>query len=374
MAIVDHTLFVTGAQRSGTTLLAKLLGAQSKVSMLSQPFPLLFTEVKREFLGVRDRYPLGHLFLESRYEHGDFARFLREWRTTPESLESLFHRMDDYSGQYTRFTARERRRVFSMLSPTDDFAAVVSHLDIAFATKDAAWVGSKETSCEEYVPPLLARGFRCAIILRDPRDVVASLNHGRGREFGGDPKPTLFNVRSWRKSVALALAAESQPGFARCRYEDLVADPARELGRLAESLGLGASDVPQEIRDENGDLWRGNSSHIEHEGISTASVGMYRRLMAPAVAEFVEAACLPEMHFLGYETSLTREAAARVLERFVEPESTPRPGMERDAITRANKRLEAQRLERVTAPPDDDSRQWFLFAEAHAKLRAGFQP
>jgi Sulfotransferase family len=44
------TLFVTGMQRSGTTLLEKLLHAHPELSVLSQPFPLLFVEVKRAFL------------------------------------------------------------------------------------------------------------------------------------------------------------------------------------------------------------------------------------------------------------------------------------------------------------------------------------
>jgi hypothetical protein len=343
---VNHgALFVTGAQRSGTTLLEKLLGAQHAISMLSQPFPLLFAEVKRQFLGGAEPYPLGHLFPSPPYTPEKFAAFLRAWRTTAEELELLFARMESYSGQYTRFTPEQRSHAFAQITAEHDFADVVRVLDRSLARKEAAWFGSKETICEEYVPHLLARGFRCAIILRDPRDLLASLNHGRGREFGGELKPTLFNVRSWRKSVAFALAMETDPGFARCRYEDLVADPAAELSRVASALGLGAVAVSGEIRDAEGEVWPGNSSHGAHRGVGTSSVGAHRDVLPREVAAFVEATCLPELQRLGYPTSMTRTDAVRAIETFAEPYTITRTGMERDAVTPANACLEIERLE-----------------------------
>lgn len=368
------TLFVTGAQRSGTTLLEKLLGAQDGLSMLSQPFPLLFAEAKRQFLGGAEPYPLGHLFLESRYEPEAFKVFLREWRTTAEELETLFACMESYSGQYTRFAAERRRDAFAQITPGHDFADVVRVLDRALATKEAAWFGSKETICEEYVPFLLDRGFRCVIIVRDPRDLLASLNYGRGRTFGGELKPTLFNVRSWRKSVAFALAMDAYPRFARCRYEDLAMNPAAELSRVAAVLGLGTVTVSDEIHDADGGIWRGNSSHGEHRGVGTSSVGAHRDVLPREVAAFVEATCLPELQRLGYTTTMTRADAVRAIEAFVEPYTITRADMESNAMTPANARLEMERLERVTAAPDATSRRWFLFESAHAALRETFRP
>ena len=48
--VIEDALFVTGMERSGTTLLDRLLASQRHLSMLSQPFPLLFVETKRAFL------------------------------------------------------------------------------------------------------------------------------------------------------------------------------------------------------------------------------------------------------------------------------------------------------------------------------------
>ena len=379
--MTESPLFVTGCQRSGTTLLEKLLGAQERISMLSQPFPLLFVEAKRAFLRTLgfgdDRYPLGHLFHETRYEAGAFADFLGRWRTTPAELRSFFDRMESYTGQYTRFTAQQLDDAFARVPADADFAGVVSMLDRLLALRPAVLVGSKETTCEEFVPALLQRGFRCALLIRDPRDVVASLNHGRGRQFGGDIKPTLFTVRSWRKSVAIALAMEEHARFHWCRYEDLVADPAGELSRLATTISVDPIDEARavsEIRDPAGNAWVGNSSFTEHRGVRESSVGAHRTVLDADVTKMIEATCLPELQLLGYETGLDTSEALRVIDRFREPYSITRQGMERDSATPENASIEARRLERLTQPQDGASIQWFLFERAEARLRAAFRP
>lgn len=361
--MIDDALFVSGAQRSGTTLLAKLLDAQPAVSILSQPFPLLFVEAKRAFLrsiGAGDEaYPLGHLFAETRYDGAQLARFLRGWRIEREDLARIFAQMSGYSGQYTKFTTEE----VAHLRPDGDFAAVVSDLQHALSrAHQSRWFGSKETSCEELLPYLLSRGFRCVLIVRDPRDMVASLNHGRGPEFGGAHKPTWFNVRSWRKSVAHALALEGMPRFHWCRYEDLAADPVHSLGRIFNALEI---DAPAHFKL----VGAGNSSYGEREGIHETSVGVYREVLPGEVAHAIEAATLPELRVLGYETSLTKADATRAIESFREPYEMTRSGMERDAANAANASLEIERLERISRRPGPESIPWFLFERVHARLR-----
>jgi len=360
-------IFVTGGLRSGTTLLANLIG------VLEQPFPLLFVEAKRAFLrecGVpRDDYPIGHGFHDGDPGAEALDLFLRGWRTCSEDLARLFDAMRSYSGQKRRFTADELQRALRSIAPDDDFAAVSARL-----VESAGSIGSKEVFCEEFLPHLLGRGARCILIVRDPRDVLASLNHGRGREFGGELRPTLFNVRSWRKSVAFGLAMESHPRFVRCRYEDLVADPVSALSAAASALAIDAVSVPAEIRDSAGEVWRGNSSHGEHRGIGTSSVGAHGDVLPPEVAAFVEATCLPELVRLGYSTTMTLSDAIATIESFADPYKTTRSGLEGDAMTPSNARLEVERLERVSAAPDSASQRWFLFESAHAALRETFRP
>jgi len=376
--VIDNALFVTGAPRSGTTLLERLLATQDGISMLSQPFPLLFLEAKRAFLatlGIGDEpYPLGHLFREARYPSGALAEFLGGWRVERADLDVWFARMARFSGQYTRFDTGRLDAAFGEITPADDFAKVISKLDRLLGTSpNARWYGSKETIGEEFLPALLDGGFRCVIILRDPRDIAASLNHGRGTEFSGSLKPTLLNIRTWRKSVAFALANEGRPRFHWCRYEDLVTDPAGQLARLAMVTDLGPIAielVKGEIRDATGAVWRGNSSHREHHGVGASSVGGYTNVLPREVAEMIEASCLPEMQCLGYDTTLTRSEAERVIGEFREPYQIGRSELACDEATPENAAIESRRLRRVTEPPGDDSPLWFVLERAHARLRA----
>ena len=373
------TLFITGMQRSGTTLLDKLLGCHSSLSLLSQPFPLLFIETKRDFLhwlGRSDvRYPLGHLFLEDRYRPEDFARYLTELRIEGSRLAQLFEEMRGFSGQYTRFSHSILEHVIPQL-PSGDFAMLLVGLYRALAPMpQAPIVGGKETICEEFLPYLLGRGCRCLLILRDPRDVVASLNYGRGPEYGGQLKPTLFNVRNWRKSVAYALELEDHPGFLWLRYEDLVMDPLAALRRIAQTLGVepsGEELLTDEIRDPAGHVWTSNSSHGERRGVSSASVGAYRKVLPPTVARFIEAACLPELRLLGYPTDLDATDAPVVLRSFEEPYEITREGMSEDATGPANAALEIRRLELLAELPSAATIPYTLFESAHAKLGKAF--
>jgi len=342
--VIDDALFVTGMQRSGTTLLERLLASQENLSILSQPFPLLFVETGRAWLRSRGfenaRHPLGRLS-----DSASLSEFLRRWRPSHSEMAGLFARMADYSGQYTRFSPERLDRAVAQLSMADDdFAMVVRKLDRLLAANESArWVGSKESFCYEFVPPLLEEGFRCAIIIRDPRDVMASLNHGRGREFGGEIKPTLFNIRNWRKSVGVALSIARGQRFHWCRYEDLVANPVSSLSALATALEI-------DIDAERADLgnWSGNSSFATHRGVSNGSVGIHRSVLPRAVSAYIEATCLPELRLLGYETKMTAVQAIEAIENFREPYAT-RSGMEADAATPQNAAIERARLSKAMA-------------------------
>src|SRR2546423_3408897 len=81
-----ETLFVTGMQRSGTSLLDRLLAGHPALSILSQPFPFVFLQAKRDFLRARGdasaHYPLDPLFLEERFTPDDLSHFLATYRLT----------------------------------------------------------------------------------------------------------------------------------------------------------------------------------------------------------------------------------------------------------------------------------------------------
>lgn len=368
------TLFVTGMQRSGTTLLEKLLACHPRISLLSQPFPFLFLEAKRELFRRRgweiSAYPLGPLFLESRYWEEDVVQHLESWQVDAAALRRVFAAMEGFSGQYTRFDPADLERVLGKLVP-DELAAVLSYLYRALCG-GAALCGGKETLCEEFLPYLLRRRYRSVVILRDPRDVLASLNHGRGRDHAGRLKPTLFNLRNWRKSVAFALHLEGHPRFVWIRYEDLTAWPLELLDRIAPALGV--DPFPRDllaggIRDRDGQAWTGNSSHAVQNGISRASVGIHEAILPRDVARFVEAACYPELRHLGYPVSLEWDEVPEVLRSFQDPYALEREDLAEYADPAALATQEVRRVELLAGPASEAARPYFLFSDVHDVLR-----
>ncbi len=369
------TLFVTGMQRSGTTLLDKLLCSHPRICLLSQPFPLLFVEAKRGFLAAigepRVRYPLGPLFLENRYQVEDLSSYLGRYRIDGETLLTWFESMAEFSGQYTRFARDGVRSVVDGHSP-GAFASTIAQLYRGFASKSADLFGGKETICEEFLPHFLDEGWKCLIVLRDPRDTLASLNYGRGPEYSGRLKPTLFNLRNWRKSVAFALHLERNPNFAWVRYEDLVARPVRCLNRIAKTLGVAlfnAEHFAEGIRDQSGDVWEGNSSHTRRVGIDKSSIGSHKKLLPEEVRDYVEATCFAEMRSLGYEVSISWAEVTRIISSFKDPYRIARKELLSyvDEPSRVDEELERVRL--LRRPATRLTRPYFLFRDVHETLR-----
>src|SRR5207237_6447019 len=110
-----HYCFITGFLRSGTTLVEKLVHALPEACIGPQPFPFLFYDTKRAFLRLRavpeERYPLGHLFGETRYRPEDFRAFLAAHRVTPQAIAASFAAMRGYSGWQLPALAAHAERV-----------------------------------------------------------------------------------------------------------------------------------------------------------------------------------------------------------------------------------------------------------------------
>jgi hypothetical protein len=369
-------LLVTGCYRSGTTLLEKLLHAHPAACVASQPFPVLYSHVKALFdaeRGLNRRYPLGHRFLEDGYSDADFAAFLDERSLTHADLDDVF-------GQLARYTeglwTPEILGVRSAIRPgtfMDVYRQLMRAVPGLFSQNDLRVIGSKEILIEEYVPYLLERGVHVIVIIRDPRDMVASLNFRERENATGRNRPVLYSVRLWRKSVATAIAFEAHTRFRWLRYEDLVARPQPMMADLGSFLGLppypeAALTAP--LRDQRGAAWEGNSSFRDQVGISRESVGRFDSVLPQAVRAMIETVTAPEMRLLGYVAS-PRDPAA--LKRYRDPFNDVHAKFTADySADPAHVRHEIARLEQLDSPtalPDDEARRWFLYPQAYRRLR-----
>lgn len=366
-------------QRSGTTLLEKVLSSHPAASLLSQPFPFLFLHVKRRFFRGRGQepppYPLGPLFRERTYSQRDLLEFLAVHTVSRRALEEVFSAMEGYSGQYTKFDQERLRLALESFRP-GDMAGTMRQLYHELAhDPEAAWCGGKETLCEELLPFVLDRGLRAVLILRDPRDVLASLNHGQGSRFAGAYKPTLFNIRHWRKSVAFALHLEDHPNFLWLRYEDLVVGTGEALERLTSFLGIAPFEegcFTTQIPDRSGKSWTSNSSHGAYRGISGGSIGRYKTVLPEQVSALIEAVCRPELRRLDYPFASPTRDPRHLLEEFREPYPLSRAHLERHMPSPQNVHDELVRLALVDEGDEDPHllREYFVFEDVHQKLRS----
>ncbi len=369
-------LLLTGVGRSGTTLAEKVLHAHTEICMGSQPFPDLFLRAKEAYLadrGVVRPNPIGTRFLEADGTIEELAAFLDHDEWSSSRLDDLFDAMAANDGQYTKVLVGARGAV----RPGrffDVYSQLLTALAVRLGRQDAAWVGSKEASFEELAAIILDRGGAAVIMLRDPRDVLTSFHHGRGREFAGATRPTLFILRQWRKSVAFTIHLLGHPRFVAVRYEDLVSRPAEVVRQLAGRLAMqccGLEELGDVVRDQTGEVWTGNSSFERHRGLSTNPVGRWRQHLDSATATYVDAVCGPELRALGYPAEqLTDAQRSAAIRSFREPVVVSHRRFSSDYSTsRDNVEAELRRLSLLRqSTANVDLSRWFIFPEVFETL------
>jgi len=312
-------LLITGMGRSGTTLLDKLLTNHKEIDVLSQPLPLLFVEVKKQFLkskGIDKYYALNDDSISRGYLTCDLDNFLANFSITHAEIERIFHSMRDYSGQYTK---NEFDSIGDSRSQHGFNNVIEKSLNYFLLKTELTYLGIKETMCEEFLPYLCETGYKCIVIIRDPRDVLASANYPRGTKHFGKKRPSLFILRSWRKSVEYVYSLQKHNNFLFLRYEDLVINPYFELNKITEFLGL--DNFPEDyfengIFDRNGKIWQANSSfRTKGSFISRESKGIYKKMLSTEEIDYAEAICKYEMDWLNYPRELGI-VTARSIENF----------------------------------------------------------
>jgi sulfotransferase family protein len=186
----------------------------------------------------------------------------------------------------------------------------------------------------EYFEP---RYRKVIYLVRDPRDVVLSLYNFRRKYRSVDDSypieqyvverflPGDLDV-SWGEHVGSWLGTRmNRPGFLLVRYEDLLQDPTRELGRLASFLGTAANTeaLTRAIERSSANRLR-QLEKVEHEAwvttkgkradvpfIADAVAGTWKQKLPERSVALIESAWGHLMNFLGYETSAPRTSNAR---------------------------------------------------------------
>ncbi|KAA9340832.1 sulfotransferase [Adhaeribacter soli] len=366
--------FITGTYRSGTTLLDKILHNHPKASCLSQPTPALFLETKKAFLqnqGLHIPYQVHNdYFREKSYRPATFTRFLEDFHFRKDLLEQVNAGNLAFHARSQGYTSVLPLTFNPELTFADFYRQVLMK-----AKNGATASGSKEVICEEFLPYLLHHKIKCLLILRDPRDVIASTYFGKGQEFVGSPRPFLWIIRNWRKSVAFALAFLDESDLLVLRYEDLIRQPVEMLAALSGHLTLDqfpADFLQKPLLHQSGQIWKSNSSHESASVLSPDSAGSYRKVLPKDLQNFIETVCFPEMKVLGYDPEISAPDFD-LIRNFKEPFPITRPGI--DALfseREEEKNAEIKRLALWQNPEQASTalqQEYFIFEKAHRLLR-----
>ena len=282
-------IFVTGASRSGTTMLSRVLGRHSRV------------------LGLRELHYFGDL-------------------CSPDTLTDPITKQ---WGEALAATLLARQRTpFWAASPSNDDNTKAAKL-IACSRKPitAATVyaevlhqlavdANKCESCEQtpryiFYAETLLRAYTSARIIylvRDPRAVLASQkNRWRLRSLGTRQMPMREVVRTWINYHPLtmtklwmsanerALRLVQHPRFKILRFEDLVSDAECEISRLCDFLNISFEpdmlDVPQ---------WTSSHGTSDAYGISKEVVDKWRSVLKRGELAICETMACQLMQRFGY--------------------------------------------------------------------------
>jgi hypothetical protein len=144
---------------------------------------------------------------------------------------------------------------------------------------------------------------QCIHMVRDPRDFRLTFkNRALKRKR---PVPRLDAVAwNWRRSVNALQENEERFGrdrYLRIRYEDLVTEPEREMGRVVAFLGI--SEHTTLFRPTKGGgvvSWKGNAVSAQFSEISADRAGRWRRQLDEGEVLLLEALLGKEMDAMGY--------------------------------------------------------------------------
>jgi len=294
-------VFITGMGRSGTTLIEKILNSHKNISILSQPFPLLFVFMKRRFLSSMNNnkyYVLNDGPNNGEYELSDFYKFINDYEIDEKDINDVFEEMSHYSGQKTKV---RKINNYQSLIFLELFKKLVNDVP-----EDPVLniYGSKEVFCEEYMPYFVSHGVKCIAIVRDPRDVLASANYPQERKYIGNKKPALFILRNWRKSIEYINSLIGNDNFFCLRYEDLILCPEQVLGQITNFLGVNAfadNHLDNGVVGQDGSLWRANTSFQGADTfLSDKSIGKYKEVLSEIEINYTEVICSNEMKLFNY--------------------------------------------------------------------------
>lgn len=296
-----RVVFVVGNSRSGTTMLAQVLGGHSQVHAFAELH--FFEELWTPSVPAREL---------AREEAIDLAARL---------LGAI------HGGYHTPQPAAAHRRAAGRVlavrrswTAPEVFASV-----LASAAPPGVSMVCEQTPRNLYYLAELLELFPDAIavqITRDPRDVLLSQKHRWRRRRLGSRVPLRNTVRTWagyhpvtisllwRSGVRAGQRLDGHPRVVQVRFEDVLADPPGAVRRLCQRLGLDFEPSMLDIP------WAGSSLRAdtpERRGIDPTATGRWQTGLTATEILLCQRITGPDALRLGYPPHAVRPRPAGLL-------------------------------------------------------------
>lgn len=342
-------LVITGAYRSGTTLLQKMLDAHPDCAVAAQPALPIF-RIFRDILhrsGMPVSDPAGALGISFKAPAGTLDTAMKLTQAGPDDIANmnrdvarLTQSLRD-SGTDDAFPKSYEDALRQHLSPGSllhVFECLLDALeDYRFRGQPRHWLGFKDLYLEELLHPLLVASsdLRVIHIVRDPRAVLASRNFGRYADAYKGPRlhPLLYVARLWQTSVQWrqVLRARNAGRVLALHYEWVSRDLVKAAEEIGAFLGLEKAHVmadERNWRNESGGVWTGNSSH----GGAHEEKPRWQSLVPTEAIGALEFLCRDEMEAEGYSPSQSPDQQLHAFRAYTEAEAdllpwTRQPGL-----------------------------------------------
>lgn len=267
---LDGPIFIVGAPRSGTSFLRVTLNRHPAIELCDETAFFYKVWVRRQAFGDL-AIPENRQRLISRYIETSNVKALGVDR------ELLAQRlMRDGTNYQAFFTTLVRQGALERGKAR--FGEKMPHLALF-----------SETLCDWYP--------RCALIhiVRDPRDVVASLK----RMPFGSPE-ALANALTWLEHVGAARRVEHRDNYLLVKYEELVREPEAELRHIFAFIGERYAPSTLEAREPAREVtwwWYERAQG----SLQRDRVGIWQDQLDRSEVRLIEWIAGPTMKALGYE-------------------------------------------------------------------------
>lgn len=285
-------IFIVGVPRSGTTLLAALLGAHSRLSCGPETHFFMFLPGRKRLLFYRL-----FRFLPSAKSHLLCAR--KYW---PDRAVDFLFSMD-HVGQpvpaHYGFSRDDISQYLRRCQPS--IQAILASLTEQFMHKRGKQRWVEKTPDHLVLAPAIRKYFPNAPILRivrDPRDVALSL-----KNVPWGPKSFLGGLALWMKYDEMSRSFfETDSLCHTLRYEDLLSSPEEEIKKVCDFINVPFEDSMLDTTRSYADVNRTNESWKENvqRGFDKSRARVWEQKLDEAEIQLAEAIAGGRLRYYGY--------------------------------------------------------------------------